>query len=83
MDYLVGERAQIGALQNRLDYALGANLISVESLEAAKAQILDADLAQETAELTKNQILQQAASSVLAQANVNLQVVLSLLGGVG
>jgi flagellin len=81
--FLTTELSSIGAQQNRLTSALNANLISVENLEAAKAQVLDADLAQETAELARSQILQQAATSVLGQANTNMQIVLSLLGRLG
>jgi len=72
-------RASIGAFQNRLDSASNAALLTVENLDAAKSQILDADIAEETAELTRQQILQQAGVSVLSQANVSLQIVLDLL----
>jgi flagellin len=82
IDELVSRRSTLGAQSNRLRSALNNSLITVENLEAAKSQILDADMAQETADLTKNQILQQASVSVLGQANVNLQIVLELLRGV-
>lgn len=79
LDNLIALRSQLGAQSNRLASAYRSNLLAVEDLEASRSQILDTDIAQETAELTKNQILQQAATSVLAQANSNLQLVLSLL----
>jgi flagellin len=82
IDFFSEQRAQIGALQSRIDSAERNVLLTRENIQAAKSQILDADMAQETAELTKNQILQQAATSVLGQANVNMQIVLSLLNGI-
>lgn len=73
-------RATLGAVQNRLDSTI-RNLSSVsESLSAANSRILDADFAAETASLAKNQVLQQAGISVLAQANALPQSALSLLG---
>lgn len=73
-------RATLGAVQNRLDSTI-RNLASVsESLSAANSRILDADFASETANLSKNQVLQQAGISVLAQANALPQSALSLLG---
>lgn len=73
-------RATLGAVQNRLDSTI-RNLSSVsESLSAANSRILDADFATETAALAKNQVLQQAGISVLAQANALPQSALSLLG---
>lgn len=73
-------RATLGAVQNRLDSTI-RNLSSVsESLSAANSRILDADFATETASLAKNQVLQQAGISVLAQANALPQSALSLLG---
>jgi flagellin len=72
-------RAEIGALQNRLASAINANSLTQENLMSAYSQIVDADIAQETAELTRSQIQQQAAASVLGQANVSLQMALQLL----
>lgn len=73
-------RATLGAVQNRLDSTI-RNLSGVsESLSAANSRILDADFASETASLAKNQVLQQAGISVLAQANALPQSALSLLG---
>lgn len=74
-----GIRADLGAVQNRFESTI-SNLQSVsENLSAARSRILDADFAAETAALTKSQILQQAGTAMLAQANQLPQVVLSLL----
>lgn len=73
-------RADLGAVQNRFESTI-RNLSSVsESLSAANSRILDADFASETATLAKNQVLQQAGISILAQANALPQQALSLLG---
>lgn len=73
-------RADLGAVQNRFESTI-RNLSSVsEALSAANSRILDADFAAETASLAKNQVLQQAGISVLAQANALPQQALSLLG---
>ena len=72
-------RADLGALQNRLDAAV-SNLTSTSTnLSSARSQILDADYAAETTALTKSQVVQQAATAMLAQANQTSQMVLSLL----
>ena len=73
-------RGQLGADQNRLQSALTSILNVRENLSAAESRIRDVDVASETADLTRNSILQQAATSVLAQANVQPQLALSLLG---
>ena len=74
-----GLRSQFGAIQNRFDSTI-ANLQAVaENLSASRGRIQDADFAAETASLTKAQILQQAGVSVLAQANAQPQLALSLL----
>jgi len=73
-------RSKLGAAQNRLDVTIDNIGTSVENLSAANARIRDADIASETAALTKNQILVQAGVSVLAQANQAPQVALSLIG---
>ncbi|MFH1467206.1 MAG: flagellin [Pseudomonadota bacterium] len=75
-----GFRADLGAVQNRLDSALSNMETYTENLSGAESQIRDADFAFETAELAKNQILQQAGVSVLAQAKTMNQGALSLLG---
>ncbi|HAT8174674.1 TPA: flagellin, partial [Legionella pneumophila] len=73
-------RANMGALQNRFESTI-ANLQNVsDNLSAARSRIQDADYAAEMASLTKNQILQQAGTAMLAQANSLPQSVLSLLG---
>lgn len=79
LNNLLERRSLLGAQQNQLDYARNSNQLASESLESARSQILDTDIAQETAELVRTRILQQAATSVLAQANVNLQIILQLL----
>lgn len=77
---VTSNRAAMGALQNRFESTI-ANLANVaESLSAARSRIQDADFASETANLTKAQILQQAGTAMLAQANSVPQSVLSLLG---
>ena len=72
-------RASLGAIQNRFDSIVSSISTSVENLSAARSRIRDADFAQETAALTRNQILQQAGVSILAQANALPQLALSLL----
>jgi flagellin len=75
------DRAELGAIQNRLDSTI-ANLTTVsENATGARSRILDADFALESAQLARNQILQQAGTSILAQANASSQQVLSLLQG--
>jgi flagellin len=72
-------RGELGAVQNRFESTI-ANLNNVsENLSAARSRILDADIAQETSAMTKNNILQQAGVSILAQANQAPQLALSLL----
>ena len=74
-------RGNFGAVQNRLSSTI-ANLASTrENLSAAESRIRDVDVAYETADMTRNSILQQAAISVLAQANMQPQSALTLLGG--
>ncbi|MCF8112114.1 MAG: flagellin [Desulfobacteraceae bacterium] len=72
-------RGDLGAAQNRLESTI-ANLQNVsENLSAARSRIMDADIAQETSEMTKQNVLQQAGVSILAQANQAPQIALSLL----
>lgn len=73
-------RAQLGAVQTRFESAIGNLAITSENLSAARSRILDADFAAETANLTRGQILQQAGTAILSQANALPQNVLSLLG---
>jgi flagellin len=75
-----GTRADLGALQNRFQSTI-RNLSNIsENVAAARSQIRDTDFATETAELTRNQIIQQASLTVLSQANQRPQAALSLLG---
>jgi flagellin len=75
-----GLRADLGALQNRFQSTI-RNLSNIsENVSAARSQIKDTDFATETANLTRNQIIQQASTTVLAQANQRPQAALSLLG---
>jgi len=76
-----GLRADLGAIQNRFQSTI-RNLSNIsENVSAARSRIKDADFATETAELSRNQILQQASTTILAQANQRPQAALSLLGG--
>lgn len=73
-------RGGLGATQNRLDSTINNLSVQVENLSAAESRIRDVDVAYETAQLTRNSILQQAAVSVLAQTNAQPQTALALLG---
>lgn len=75
-----GYRVDLGAVQNRLDSTIRNQANISENVSAARSRIRDADFATETANMTKQNILQQAASSILAQANQRPQSALSLLG---
>jgi flagellin len=77
---LNGRQADIGALMNRMDYAVSNLEAAAENVASARSRIRDADFAAETAAFSKNQILQQASASMLAQANVQSQLALQLLG---
>ena len=74
-------RADLGAIQNRMESTISNLSVQVENLSASRSRIQDTDFAAETAELTRNQILQQAGTAMLAQANQLSQGVLSLLQG--
>ncbi len=73
-------RSDLGAHMNRLDMSINVLSTTSENTEAAKSQIQDADFASETATFARNQIMQQAAAAMLAQANVSGQIALQLLG---
>ena len=73
-------RSNLGAYQNRLESALEYLTIMNENIQNAESRVRDLDVAKETANMTKYQILQQASASVLAQANALPQVALKLLG---
>ena len=85
MDALVAvvdkKRAELGAVQNRFQSTIRNQANISENLSGAKSRIKDADFAAETAMLTRNQILQQATTTILAQANQRPQAALSLLQG--
>ncbi len=74
-------RATYGAQSNRLDHTMSHLATNSESVKASLGRIQDADFAAETTQLAKSQILQQAATSMLAQANASKQTILSLLQG--
>ncbi|MBT2150667.1 flagellin [Pseudoalteromonas tetraodonis] len=75
------QRAGLGAVQNRFSHTI-SNLANIaENVSASRSRIQDTDFATETAHMTKNQILQQAGTSILSQANQIPQAAISLLGG--
>jgi len=74
-----GSRARLGAAMNRFDAAISSQRITSEAVTASRSRIEDADFAQETAALTRAQILQQSGMAILSQANALPQNVLSLL----
>jgi flagellin len=74
------ERSKLGAYQNRLEYTIKVDDNTAENLQAAESRIRDTDMAEEMTRFSKENILQQAATSMLAQANQANQGVLSLLG---
>jgi len=73
------QRADLGAYQNRLEMAVVGIDIAAENLQASESRIRDADMAKQMVEYTRNQILNQSGTAMLAQANSNTQLVLSLL----
>ncbi|MCW2312791.1 flagellin N-terminal helical domain-containing protein [Rhodoferax antarcticus] len=79
LSFISGERAKLGALQSRFETAISALTITSENLSASRSRILDADFAAETANLSRTQILQQAGTAMVAQANQIPQGVLQLL----
>lgn len=85
LNSVTATRANFGAIQNRLQSVINNITVSKENLSAANSRIRDADFAEETSNLTKNQILMQSGTAVLGQANSTIKSVLSLLGqgGVG
>ena len=80
IDKISTSRATFGAIQNRFEAVISNLANYAENVTAARSRILDADFAEETAKLTRAQILQQAGTSILAQANTIPQSALSLLG---
>ena len=81
LDQVNGARATLGAVQSRFESAVANIQIGVENLSASRGRIMDADFAKETANLSRAQILQQAGTAMVAQANQVPQGVLSLLKG--
>jgi flagellin len=79
IDNVSSQRAQFGAVQNRLEYTMENAAIYEENLTSSESRIRDVDMAAEMVNFTKLQILQQAGTSMLAQANQSSQGVLSLL----
>ena len=79
LDYVAAERSNLGAIQNRLTHTIDNLTNIVTNTEASQSKILDADYAKETTELTRTQIIQQAATAMLAQANQSAQIVMELL----
>jgi len=73
------QRADLGAYQNRLEFTAKGLAIGAENLQASESRIRDADMAEEMVEFTKNSILLQSATAMLAQANLKPQTVLQLL----
>ena len=77
--FISGERARLGALQSRFETSISNLQVTAENLAASRSRIMDADFAQETANLSRAQILQQAGTAMVAQANQLPQGVLALL----
>lgn len=79
LDTVGTQRSSLGAVQNRLQSAVGQMQLSSENLTAARSRILDADFATEVSQLTRNQILLQSSTAMLTQANVTARQALQLL----
>ena len=80
ISYVDGKRADLGAIQNRMESTIRNQSNIMENTTDARSRIRDTDFAAETANLTQQSIIQQAASSMLMQANQRPQMALSLLG---
>ena len=78
-ELLVDKRSHVGAQRNRLESVINASSLRKENLSSSYSTIMDTDFANETAKLTRQQILQQVSSSLLAQANTQSNLALSLL----
>jgi flagellin len=81
IDTVSGFRANLGAVENRLNSAIANLGTQIENITAAESRIRDVDVARESADLTRNNIIQQASLAILAQANQQPQSALNLLGG--
>ena len=79
LSFINGERAKLGALQSRFETSISNLQVTSENLSSSRSRILDADFAAETANLSRSQILQQAGTAMVAQANQLPQGVLALL----
>jgi flagellin len=79
IDTITNSRANLGAYQNRFEAAISNLEVTSTNLQASRSRILDTDYAKETTNLAKAQIVQQAATAMLAQANQSSQSVLALL----
>jgi flagellin len=79
IDAISSQRGALGATQNQMEYSISNITELSANLTSARSRIIDTDYASETAKLTKGQILQQAATAMLAQANQMPNVILSLL----
>ncbi len=82
LNQLLKQRADLGAYANRLEISAKGLMSAYENIQAAESQIRDADMAEEMIEFTRNQILETAAMSMLAQANLRGQSVFRLLNGI-
>ena len=79
LDHVSSQRAELGAVQNRLESTITSLSVAAETTTASRSRIMDADFAEESSALTASQIIQQAATSVLSQANTSPQLALALL----
>jgi len=79
INQVVSKRAAMGAIQNRFTSVISTLQVSSENMTASRSRIQDTDFASETAELSRTQILQQAGTAMLAQANQSSQGVMALL----
>jgi flagellin len=75
------QRADLGAYYNRLEYAAKGLMTAYENIQASESRIRDADMAETMVDMTKNQVLVQSGTAMLAQANMKTRTVLQLLGG--
>ena len=79
LETVAAQRATLGVMQNRMEYAVSNLSTTEENLSAAESRIRDVDMAEEMVSYTKNNILNQSAMAMLAQANQQPQAILSLL----
>ena len=80
LEYISAQRSSLGAVENRLTHTVNNLSNVIENTSASRSRIMDADYATEAANLAKMQVLQQAGTAMLSQANAQAQIVLSLLG---